>query len=47
MVHLGTSVTQDNAAPATDAPDFRPTVEAELEAKSYVDDVLCNPLLGE
>lgn len=26
---------------ATDAPDFCQTVEAELEAKSYVDDVSC------
>ncbi len=27
----------------TDAPDFCQTVEAELEAKSYVDDVSCGP----
>jgi hypothetical protein len=26
---------------ATAAPDFCPTIEAELEAKTYVDDVLC------
>lgn len=25
----------------TDAPDFCPTVEAQLEAKSYVDDATC------
>ena len=28
---------------ATDAPDFCPTVEAALEAKSYVDEVSCGP----
>ena len=26
---------------ATDAPDFCPTIEADLEAKAYVEDVLC------
>jgi hypothetical protein len=29
-----------------DATDFCPTVEAELEAKSYVDDVSCGPCTG-
>jgi hypothetical protein len=28
---------------ATDVPDFCQTVEAELGAKSYVDDVSCGP----
>ncbi len=28
---------------ATDAPDFCGTIETELEAKSYVDDVSCGP----
>ncbi len=28
---------------ATDAPDFCPTVEAALEAKSYVDGASCQP----
>ncbi len=32
------------ASLASNAPDFCQMVEAELEAKSYVDDVSCQPV---
>ena len=40
---LETSPPIGEARLATDAPDFCRTVDAELEAKSYVDDVSCGP----